>query len=301
MNAAQDRPILFCPVGDARHHASLRDVCTYAMGHQVSVSVLAVVEEPSAWDRLAHSDHVERVEQDQSSAWLKTIDRWAKEFEEVTVVEVRIASTAKAIVERAAEIDASSIVLSLAHEREDLAVAKRVMRLGTRPVWVMRPTRAKARRILAAVNPEIAELDLNLEIMETAARLADNLDASLVLMTAWELYGEQAMRRSAFLKTPAPQFHDLFDLRKQISKRGLEELVAASSTTVEWTLHLEKGPPAPSILRAAQKHRSNLLVMGTVGRSGLNGLLMGNTAEHVLDGAHCSIYSLRAPSKDSNE
>lgn len=300
MNARQERSILFCPVGDARHHASLSDTCTYATASQESVSVLAVVEEPSAWDRLAHSDHVERVERDQYSAWDTTINRWAREFDEVTAVEVRIASAAKAIVERAVEIDASSIVLSVAHEREDLTIAKRVMRLSTRPVWVMRPTRAKARRILAAVNPEIAELDLNLEIMDAAARLAGNLDASLVLMTAWELYGEQAMRRSAFLKTPAPQFHDLFDLREQISKRGLEELVAASSTPAEWALHLEKGPPAPSILRAAQKHRSNLLVMGTVGRSGLNGLLMGNTAEHVLDGARCSIYSLRAPSKGAN-
>lgn len=301
MNDSHERSMLFCPVGDARHHASLRDTCSYAKVRNSSVFVLAVVEEPGAWDRLAHSDHVERIERDRYSAWSATVNRWAKEFDEVTQVEVRIASTAKAIVEHAVDINASKIILSMAYDREDLSIAKRVMRLTARPVWVMRPTRAKSRRILAAVNPEIAELDLNLEIMDAAAQLAEDLDASLVLMTSWELYGEQTMRRSAFLKTPAPQFHDLFELREQISKRGLEELVAVSSKPAAWALHLEKGPPAPSILRAANNHRSNLLVMGTVGRSGLNGLLMGNTAEHVLDGARCSVYSVRTPLERTNE
>ena len=295
MSTDQDLPILFCPVGDAPHHATLRDTCAQASTAGAPVELLAVIEEPGTWDRLAHSDHVEHIERDLFSTWSNTLSRWEREFDVVSGIEVRIGSTAKAIVERAQDIGASTIVLSMAHAPDDLATAKRVIRLSPVPVWVMRPTRAKARRILAAVNPEVDELDLNLAIMTEAERLAKQLNASLVLMTAWELYGEQTTRRTAFLKAPAPQFHDLFDLREQISMKGLKELAAASSDSSAWTLHLEKGPPAPSILRAAHEHRSNLLVLGTVGRSGLSGLLMGNTAEYVLDGARCSVYAIRPP------
>lgn len=295
MRTDQDLPILFCPVGDAQHHATLRNTCAQATTTGTPVELLAVIEEPGTWDRLAHSDHVERIERDLYSSWTNTLSRWEREFHMVSDIEIRIGSTAEVIVERAKDIGASTIVLSMAHTPDDLAIAKRVIRLSAVPVWTMRPTRAKARRILVAVNPEVDDLDLNLSIMTAAEQLSKQLDASLVLMTAWELYGEQTMRRSAFLKTPEPQFHDLFDLREQISMKGLEELAAVSSDSTAWTLHLEKGPPAPSILRAANKHKSNLIVIGTVGRSGLSGLLMGNTAEYVLDGARCSVYAVHAP------
>ena len=296
MKVRQESPTLFCPVGEARHHAALQQTCEHASRAACLVELLAVVEEPSAWDRLAHSDHAETVERDRQRTWTNTVARWANEFDEVTKAEVRIGATARTIVEYAQEIGAGTIVLSMAHGRQELDVAKRVMRLTTTPVWVIRPTRAEERRILVAVNPEVDELDLNLKIMSCASRLADALDADLVLMTAWELYGEQTTRRAAFLKAPVPQFHDLFDLREGISRRGLKELVTASPNPDAWTLHLENGPPAPSILRAIRQHRSNLVVMGTVGRSGLSGLLMGNTAEYVLDGARCSVYAVRGES-----
>ena len=49
------------------------------------------------------------------------------------------------------------------------------------------------------------------------------------------------------------------------------------------------------------RHNSvDLVVMGTVGRSGLTGLLMGNTSEEVLDQINCSVlavkpYSFKTP------
>ncbi len=44
----------------------------------------------------------------------------------------------------------------------------------------------------------------------------------------------------------------------------------------------------------------DLVVMGTVARSGLTGLLMGNTSEEVLDQINCSVlavkpYSFKTP------
>jgi universal stress protein E len=41
------------------------------------------------------------------------------------------------------------------------------------------------------------------------------------------------------------------------------------------------------------KARINLLVMGTIARTGLPGVLIGNTAEKVLDSVHCSVVAIK--------
>ena len=42
-------------------------------------------------------------------------------------------------------------------------------------------------------------------------------------------------------------------------------------------------------------HRINLLVMGTLARTGISGLVMGNTAEQVLDDVGCSVIAVKPP------
>jgi hypothetical protein len=45
---------------------------------------------------------------------------------------------------------------------------------------------------------------------------------------------------------------------------------------------------------AALKHQAaDLIVIGTVGRSGIKGLLLGNTAEKVLDTCDCSMLTVK--------
>ena len=47
------------------------------------------------------------------------------------------------------------------------------------------------------------------------------------------------------------------------------------------------------ILAYLQRHRVDLLCMGTVARSGLRGLLTGNTAENVLPWIDCSLLAVK--------
>ena len=54
-----------------------------------------------------------------------------------------------------------------------------------------------------------------------------------------------------------------------------------------------KGPPGRIVPEFVRAHRINLLVMGTVARTGLPGLIMGNTAEQVLDAVRCSVIAVK--------
>lgn len=58
--------------------------------------------------------------------------------------------------------------------------------------------------------------------------------------------------------------------------------------------HVTAGPPDKSIPHQASKLKSDLVIIGSVGREGLSGLLLGNTAEKVLHHLHtdCLIIKL---------
>jgi nucleotide-binding universal stress UspA family protein len=57
--------------------------------------------------------------------------------------------------------------------------------------------------------------------------------------------------------------------------------------------HLSWGTPWKEINRLATEQSIDLITMGTVGRSGIRGLFLGNTAEKVLNACDCSILTLK--------
>jgi nucleotide-binding universal stress UspA family protein len=57
--------------------------------------------------------------------------------------------------------------------------------------------------------------------------------------------------------------------------------------------HLSYGSPWQEIGIAAQDLNADLIAIGTVGRSGIKGLLLGNTAEKLLSTSGCSVLTVK--------
>jgi universal stress protein E len=60
-------------------------------------------------------------------------------------------------------------------------------------------------------------------------------------------------------------------------------------------MRLAKGRADVVIPRLAKRHAVDLVVMGTVGRRGIPGLVIGNTAERILSRLEYSILTLKPP------
>jgi len=58
------------------------------------------------------------------------------------------------------------------------------------------------------------------------------------------------------------------------------------------------GTPFLEILRTAKEKEADLIVVGTHGRTGLDHVLFGSTAEKVVRRAHCPVLSVRLPGKE---
>ena len=59
------------------------------------------------------------------------------------------------------------------------------------------------------------------------------------------------------------------------------------------SVHLVSGDPRDALPRLARLLDIGLIVMGTVARTGVSGLLMGNTAETILRSVDCSVLAVK--------
>lgn len=77
-----------------------------------------------------------------------------------------------------------------------------------------------------------------------------------------------------------------------------EDLVAKTADTlrskvVKVTTAVVQGDPRSKILDAAEKWKAELIVLGSLGRTGLERFLMGSVSESVAHHAHCSVEVAR--------
>lgn len=177
------------------------------------------------------------------------------------------------------------------------------------PVWLLKPEGAKTyKRILAAVDvdddypPEDLKTrhQLNLQILEMASSLAISEFAELHVVTIWDAVGESTMRRS-FTMIPEDEIRDFIEETKQQYQKNLEKLInevthRVGQKAVDYLdpqIHMLKGPARREIPILTKDINIDLIVMGTVSRTGIPGFFMGNTAESVLYQINCSVLAVK--------
>ena len=163
------------------------------------------------------------------------------------------------------------------------------------PVWIDRPDCALPyQSILAAVDPKGHTGEgLNRLIMDLATSLAEREQARLHVVHVWQLEGEP-MLRSGRGRISEVDLRNLLDVYKRRHRLGLDRLLNDyDMVSGDENVHLLKGDTAQSKAALARELSTDLIVMGTVGRSGIAGLLISNTAEDVLQTTHASVLTIK--------
>jgi nucleotide-binding universal stress UspA family protein len=176
------------------------------------------------------------------------------------------------------------------------------------PVWLIREDAdQKPQTLLAAVDvdpltaeqPE-TESALNMRIVETAARIAALSDAELHILHVWEAAGEGLVRLWSNETDGVDHYLDeirdhhgaalerfMVDARQRLADLGLTDLRIET--------RLERGDPREVIPADVRALQADMLVMGTIARTGVPGFIIGNTAEDVLNSVECSVVTVKPP------
>ena len=137
------------------------------------------------------------------------------------------------------------------------------------------------------------DAELNNKVYELSSTISRQHEARRSIVHAWSIDGEELIdgrvHKDEFERM-RQQRHDYEEgvLNKFLESHGVQ----ASNADI----HMLKGNPAQVIPSFAEENDVDLLVMGTVARSGLTGMLIGNTAERILDDLECSVLAVKPDS-----
>jgi len=148
-------------------------------------------------------------------------------------------------------------------------------------------------RIVAAVNAsteEASERALNVKIVELTLRVAELEGGVPRLLQAWAPFAERMVRTHSSDDAFAAYVEDVRQ-RTAGDLRQLAQSFGDRLAGVE-TLH-RRGEPEAVIPEFVVAEGIDLVVMGTVARAGIAGLLIGNTAERVLRKLPCSVLAVK--------
>lgn len=172
------------------------------------------------------------------------------------------------------------------------------------PLWLLREGgQAAYRRILLAVDfdpHKTAEsLAFNRQLLESAAALALAEAAELHIVHVWQSV-EQVIRLWAPSSSEA-QLAAYVTAERERHGQWLQDFLAMAETwfgketmkLLQVQLHLPEGDADEEIPALARSLDADLLVMGTLARGGIPGLLIGNTAETILHKLDCDVLALK--------
>jgi universal stress protein E len=174
------------------------------------------------------------------------------------------------------------------------AVSMELFRKCPCPVWALGPADGSTSPgILAAVNAAGAgpeEQALNVKIIDCGLTIAELQQGSLTILQAHEAISKSILSPHA----SADVYFDYIDKTRKRVRDNLKELAASFGSRLNMArIEVREGVPEDVIPEFVVSEGIDLVVMGTVARTGISGLLIGNTAERLLQRLLCSVLTVK--------
>ncbi|AIR66243.1 universal stress protein UspE [Enterobacter sp. Ap-916] len=190
------------------------------------------------------------------------------------------------------------LLLKMAHQHDKLEAVIftptdwHLLRKCPCPVWMVKdqpwPEGGKALVAVNLASEELYHNALNEKLVRETLKLADDVNHTEV-----HLIG-------AYPVTPINIAIELPDFDPSVYNDAIrgQHLVAMKALRQKYGIdekmtHVEKGLPEEVIPDLAEHLQAGIVVLGTVGRTGLSAAFLGNTAEQVIDHLRCDLLVIK--------
>lgn len=169
------------------------------------------------------------------------------------------------------------------------------------PVWLCRPASSgrESWRVAVAVEPEPVDekrYETALALLRVARELSQRAGGSLEILSCWDYPFEAYLRHNAWFQVPGTDLAKIVAGTRAKHHTSLMSLIEASGIAEPYAVEHLRGQPENALPARVSERRIDLLVMGSAARSGVAGLLMGNTSDDILSGLDCSVLTLKPDS-----
>jgi len=306
--------ILFVKEQATGNEAALERAITLAQDNQASLTVIDVVEQsPSGFSVIPQGFTAQTLQQAIIDERQEQLEHLLAFVRKKMTIETRIITGIPYLeITRKVLRDGHDLVVKPAYNSGGLnarlfgGTDSHLLRKCPVPVWLMKVTKsAKIQKILAAIDighegePESGDA-LSLQILELASSQALAEFSELHIVHAWEVFGESVLRsgRGSISSEEVDHCVDEEERRHRCWVEGLYQTAIQNVgedalNYLKPQVRMPKGLPKDVIPRLVQDIDIDLVVMGTVARTGIPGFFIGNTAEMILQNINCSVLAVK--------
>ncbi len=165
-------------------------------------------------------------------------------------------------------------------EEQDFSLIKAVLKISTCTKVLLSndkswPEGIKALGTLDLSDDNPVQSLLNDRVIQTTADLADAIQAEVSFLSVSAI---SKISKELVLTSPS----EVMAIKGKATKEKLDFTIKAKASQLTFSSHVSAGNPAVEIARVSRKLNSNVVIIGNVGRTGIKGLIVGNTAEKIL-------------------
>ncbi|NAX49423.1 universal stress protein [Photobacterium halotolerans] len=202
------------------------------------------------------------------------------------------------IIKAADEVQASMIVIDTHRQNKTQAcqrgsTTRHLMRKSALPIWSSSSHQSPIRQIAVAVDVASPEqTTFNEKILSLALEVCTFTGAELILLHAWHTDLTEFFRKWG-------NYRDLDvdliskEIRLERVERMKSLLALHTDSPVRQQIKILEGEAKTVIPRFVMEKSIDMVIMGTLSRTGIAGFLMGNTAESMLNKLTCSVLTLK--------
>jgi len=194
------------------------------------------------------------------------------------------------ISQTADDINANMIIIGSAEKLENdvfkLGVtAEKIIRKSDKPVWVIKEDNPlNVRNIICPVDFSIHSK----RALKNAITIARRFNAKLRIINVCKEVTSGPFKLNINL--------DIENIRVMKEHVNTLDLFLEGFTldNLEWEKEIRKGDPAAEILNAISRDKTDLLIIGTTGKSSFSKMIMGSVTEKVIREVRCSFITVKS-------
>lgn len=289
----------------------LEAALTLAEQNSAEITMLVVLPALSAFHLMKKERSQQEIETDYIQHHLNKLLAWAGRYQQRAEIRCKVVIG----------IEFLEVIRSVLRNQHDLVIktaepvswVKRLfggtdmhlLRKCPCPLWLLKPDVAPTySKVVATVDfspddPQSVEQPLNRQILELASSLAIHNAASLHILHAWQVESAGVVLMwSENPESAEAEYNQSLYLSHQSGINRLKLLMAKwigqqAYDYCKPQFELLRGDASHILAKRVEDLDPGLVVMGTVARTGVAGLLIGNTAEALLEQLHCSVLAVK--------
>ncbi|MBZ9630804.1 universal stress protein [Salegentibacter sp. LM13S] len=163
--------------------------------------------------------------------------------------------------------------------------AGKIIKKSNKPVFIVKNQESLSLKSI------VCPIDFSVQsrlALKNATMMARRFDAELVILSVYDASHLFAIRNKINID------EQIESLDKDYQRQFDTFLKDFNLNDLKITKEIKQGEPAKEILNTIKHYESDLLIMGTTGKSGISKILMGSVTEKVIREVPCSFITLKS-------